>query len=294
MKNSIQIALIMVVLTFSIVSTTLEAQSIRINEIGTTVDFEGTTTWVELKNTGTTTIDASDLLFCSQFTYPPVGSQPILSGNNDYTIPPDGFLVVEASIISDGNDELGLYEAGTTIAGFGNSDNIIDYVMYNGVTGGRSNVADNAGIWIDGEFVPSVESTQTFSFFEDATDNPVDNWKAGSPTPGEANEEATTTDIDDVNTVADEFQIIGNFPNPFNPTTTIQFNLPSAARVSVQVYNILGSEVMQIDAGRFSAGSANQIVVNAQNLSSGTYFYRLTAQTNSEVLRVSDSFTLIK
>ena len=292
MKNYILLVLLITTLTLSTFTISANAQSIRINEIGTTVDFEGATTWVELKNTGTTTIDASDLLFCSQFNYPNVGSQPILFGNSDYTIPADGYLVVEASTISNGNDEMGLYEAGT--GNFGNSDNIIDYVMYNGVTSGRANVADNAGIWIDGEFVPSVESTQTFSFFEDGTDNPVDNWKAGSPTPGDANEEATTTDIDDVNTVADEFQIIGNFPNPFNPTTTIQFNLPSAASVNVQVYNILGSEVMQIDAGRFSAGSANQIVVNAQNLSSGTYFYRLTAQTNSEVLRVSDSFTLIK
>lgn len=292
MKNYILLVLLVTMLTFSSFNTTTNAQSIRINEIGTTVDFEGTTTWVELKNTGSTTVDASNLLFCSQFAYPSVGTQPILFGNSDYTIPPDGFLVVEATTISDGNDEMGLYEAGT--GNFGNPDNIIDYVMYNGVTTGRDGVAADAGIWIEGEFVPSVESTQSFAFFEDGTDNPVDNWKAGSPTPGEANEEATTTDIDDVTTVADEFQIIGNFPNPFNPTTTIQFNLPSAATVSVQVYNILGSEVMQIDAGRLSAGSANQIVVNAQNLSSGTYFYRLTAQTNNEVLRVSDSFTLIK
>jgi len=292
MKNYILLVLLILALTFSTFTTSTHAQSIRINEIGTTVDFEGTTTWVELKNTGSSTVDVSNLIFCSQFNYPPVGSQPILFGNSDYTIPPDGFLVVEASTISNGNDEMGLYEAGT--GDFGNSNNIIDYVMYNGVTTGRDGVADEAGIWIDGEFVPSVESTQTFSFFEDGTDNPVDNWKAGSPTPGEANEEATTTDIDDVTTVADEFQIIGNFPNPFNPTTTIQFNLPSAATVSVQIYNILGSEVMRINAGRFSAGSANQIVVNAQNLSSGTYFYRLIAQTNSEQLRVSDSFTLIK
>ena len=267
-------------------------QSVRINEVGTTVTFEGETTWVELKNTGDSDVDVSGLLFCSEFRYPGVGDQKVLSGSPDFIIPAGEFLVVSINELSESADELGLYQANT--GNFGNPDNIIDYIQYIDPVTGRDAVAESAGIWVADEAVPPIETEQTYSFFEDSNDDPVDNWKAGTPTPGEPNEEATSTAVDDVNTVADEFEIIGNFPNPFNPSTTIQFNLPSAASVELQVYNVIGSEVMSMDAGRFSAGSANQINVNAQTLASGTYVYRLTARTSSQVLTVSDTFTLIK
>lgn len=67
MKNLILLVLLVLVLSFT---ANTHAQSVRINEIGTTVSFEETTTWVELKNTGNTTVDVSSLSFCSQFVYP--------------------------------------------------------------------------------------------------------------------------------------------------------------------------------------------------------------------------------
>ena len=70
------------------------------------------------------------------------------------------------------------------------------------------------------------------------------------------------------------FSLAQNFPNPFNPTTTIQFDLPKAGHATLKVYNSLGEEVAALVAGDLPAGSF-QTVWNAGGMPSGTYFYRL-------------------
>ena len=65
-----------------------------------------------------------------------------------------------------------------------------------------------------------------------------------------------------------------NFPNPFNPRTTICYSIPAATHVSLNVYNLAGSEVATLVHGVQQAGS-HSIVFDASSLSSGIYFYRL-------------------
>lgn len=68
-----------------------------------------------------------------------------------------------------------------------------------------------------------------------------------------------------------------NFPNPFNPTTSICFQLPSAGRVRLQVFDLLGREVQRLVDDTRGAG-AYSVRWDAHNVSSGVYFYRLTAK----------------
>ena len=69
---------------------------------------------------------------------------------------------------------------------------------------------------------------------------------------------------------------LGNYPNPFNPTTVIQYALPEAGQVSLKVYNILSQEVASLVEGNQSAG-IHQVSFNAHNLPTGIYIARLQA-----------------
>jgi hypothetical protein len=77
------------------------------------------------------------------------------------------------------------------------------------------------------------------------------------------------------NPIPTNFALNQNFPNPFNPSTQISFQLPSDSRMTLKVYDILGREVATLIDGYQTAG-VHQVQFNAQNLSSGIYFYRLS------------------
>jgi len=73
------------------------------------------------------------------------------------------------------------------------------------------------------------------------------------------------------------FALDQNFPNPFNPSTTIQYQLPADSRVSLKVYDMLGREVATIVNEERPAGY-HEVRWIASNAASGVYFYRLEAQ----------------
>jgi len=82
-------------------------------------------------------------------------------------------------------------------------------------------------------------------------------------------------------TIPESFFVEQNYPNPFNPATTISFGLPSAAHVTVRVFNTLGQEVATLFDGRKEAGE-HELLFDATNLSSGVYIYEV--QTEDAVL----------
>ena len=82
-----------------------------------------------------------------------------------------------------------------------------------------------------------------------------------------------------------DFALEQNFPNPFNPTTSIRYHLPSSSHVQLTVTDLLGREAATLVNGRQEAG-AHEIPFDASRLTSGVYLYRLTANGHTAVKRM--------
>lgn len=72
-----------------------------------------------------------------------------------------------------------------------------------------------------------------------------------------------------------------NFPNPFNPSTTISYDLPKGGHVTLKVFDALGKQVGLLTDGYEYAGS-HVVTYNASHLASGIYFYRLEANGSAQ------------
>ena len=91
-----------------------------------------------------------------------------------------------------------------------------------------------------------------------------------------------------------EFALHGNYPNPFNPATRIQFDLPERAQVTLQVIDILGRKVIELPAQVFEAGANHTVELNAIHLASGTYLYRMIATGLESRYEKTGLMTLMK
>jgi hypothetical protein len=85
--------------------------------------------------------------------------------------------------------------------------------------------------------------------------------------------------------VANSYVLDQNYPNPFNPTTRISYTVPKTEKVKLVVYNLLGDQVAQLVNSTKTKGT-HTVTFNAQNLSSGVYFYQLEAGTTSLVKKM--------
>ncbi len=78
------------------------------------------------------------------------------------------------------------------------------------------------------------------------------------------------------NDIPSDYQLAQNYPNPFNPGTKIKFALPVNAKVTVNVYDILGRKVAGLVDKNIEAGR-HEVNFNASNLTSGVYIYKIEA-----------------
>ena len=92
----------------------------------------------------------------------------------------------------------------------------------------------------------------------------------------------SATVIVQVGTVPREIRLGQNFPNPFNPSTTIEFTLPADGRATLTVFDVLGREVATLLDEERQAGTVQTVTVDLARLASGTYYYRL--ESGREVL----------
>ena len=95
----------------------------------------------------------------------------------------------------------------------------------------------------------------------------------------------TATGIEDNKLAVLSFDLLQNYPNPFNPETKIEYWLPSAGKITLKIYDVLGREIESLvdkmqDAGKY------EINWNAARYSSGVYFYNIVAGSNHSVKKM--------
>jgi len=85
------------------------------------------------------------------------------------------------------------------------------------------------------------------------------------------------TDVEgEVSQIPKEYKLEQNFPNPFNPTTTISFSIPQGQNIELNIYDILGKKVDNL-VNTYETAGKHSVTFNATSLSSGVYFYELKA-----------------
>ncbi|MFQ3599584.1 MAG: choice-of-anchor B family protein [Chloroherpetonaceae bacterium] len=85
-----------------------------------------------------------------------------------------------------------------------------------------------------------------------------------------------------------DFQLHQNYPNPFNPTTTITYQLPKASDVRLEVFDMMGRKIATLVSARQSEGMHSvSFVASEFSLTSGVYFYRLSAGGRTETKRMT-------
>ncbi|MCK9410022.1 MAG: T9SS type A sorting domain-containing protein [Bacteroidetes bacterium] len=81
-------------------------------------------------------------------------------------------------------------------------------------------------------------------------------------------------------------ELSSNFPNPFNPSTSISFTLGATGKASLKVYDVLGKEVAIVTEGIYNVGELNTFNFNADGLTSGVYYYRLMSDAKVETRKM--------
>jgi hypothetical protein len=95
------------------------------------------------------------------------------------------------------------------------------------------------------------------------------------------------TDVNEFTGEVNTYSLSNNYPNPFNPSTKIEFQIPELSFVSLKVYDVLGNEVATLVNEEKTVGN-HTVEFNAANLPSGIYFYQINTgdfvQTKKMVL----------
>lgn len=81
------------------------------------------------------------------------------------------------------------------------------------------------------------------------------------------------------------YKLYNNYPNPFNPSTTIKYDIPKNGFVKMEVFDILGKEVSRLVNEQLSAGRY-EVTWDASNYASGTYFYKLETESFTDIKKM--------
>ena len=100
-----------------------------------------------------------------------------------------------------------------------------------------------------------------------------------------------TTDIPEANLLPTQYDMLANYPNPFNAKTTIAFSLKNSGNVAIEIYDVLGRSIDKLDLGYLDNSQVHTVNYDAAKLATGVYFYNL--MVNGEK-KVTERFSLLK
>lgn len=205
--------------------------------------------WVELYNPGTSAIDLQGYYLTDDFSNPGQWALP------DISLEAGAFLLIWAdgdSLQGDVHTNFRLDKDGESLGlYFKSGDN---WVAADTLSFGSQQPDLSFGRESDGSFL----------------------FKQMQPTPGQSNEE-TSTSAEEEPGQPESFRLDQNFPNPFNPKTTIPFTLSQSSRVQLDIFDLQGRKVHTLLNSNMNAGS-HRIRFDASALSSGVYYYRLNSE----------------
>jgi hypothetical protein len=175
-----------------------------------------------------------------------------------------------------GGFDFGFSNGGELIRLFNSDGTLVDYVDYDDNTPWPE-MPDGGGATLELKSMP--RDNYHFS-----------NWKEspGFGTPGQIN--SVTLNTNNANNINPNQYFILNYPNPFNPNTTIRYQLPVQSNVSIIIYDITGKEIRHLVNDVQDAGF-NSVVWNATNdlsqpVSAGIYLYRIAAEDFQQVKKM--------
>ena len=122
--------------------------------------------------------------------------------------------------------------------------------------------------------------------------DPSGTWSPGQADPGSFNlvsnpGNSLSVAISNISNSPSSFVLFNNYPNPFNPSTLISYALPKESRVSVLVYDLIGRRVAQLVDDELKSPGIYAVKFNADNLSSGTYLYRIVTSEFIETKKMT-------
>lgn len=248
MKQILNTAIKTALLALCVANAGWAQTTIRINEVYTR-GTSGNRDWVEIYNSASTSIDVSGFKIYDNGGR--TGTKPKKVLPSGTTVAANGFIVIVTDTASFTGD----------LSDFGLSNN-----------GDSVWVENTTGLVIDSVFIPALGVDTSYARKPDGTGTFV---KSTPPTKGKTNTPAASAVVQQLSTVPGTYRLEQNFPNPFNPSTTIRFVIPSAGHVRLEVFDLLGQHVTDLVDQVLAAGTHSVRFEAGSMIPAGMYLYRL-------------------